>query len=455
VLVSLEADAKVKKFAETNLDRFTKPEHVNARRLLYFGEFGYRYGNLTHEPAPIPDVIQEVIGKLTEKFPNQKPANSCLITYYENGKHSCPAHSDDEPFFDVESDIVTLSLGSPRTMQFTERRGSEKKDLVLQDNSVTVFSRYSQNDWRHSILPDEDISEPRISLTFRYLAPYNLNSTLICGDSNTEALKFGTGKGSFGKWLPGKRMKSSRIKNIPTPDKMGPYRNLVLHVGINDISDSNCKPFPELAEEYEEKCKDVMYVYPNMNIFVSLIMPTKNTYLNCRANEFNYYLIQMVAKYPKSMSLIKHGSLVDDQGFLNASYGRFKNGHPSVDVVHLGDEGYRVFVKNMRDSVISRRKRVRSTNIVPYKDDGIRSLSQRPVPRSPQPPRPQPDLQPNPFSILHPSRSSGFLPFPAHAQQSQSPFPTPGSFNGDYHAAALGKTNYALPYPGSDDRHHY
>ena len=455
--LSQELKGKVEAYVNSNLTSFTKPASENARRLLYSGKYGYRYGNLEHKAAPVPDVIQEVIGKISEEFPNTE-LNSCLITYYESGKVSLPAHSDDEPFFDMESNIFTISLGSPRKMEFTECRGSVKDELELHDNSVTVFSRYSQNDWRHAILPDDNIPGPRFSLTFRNLAPHNMNSTIVCGDSNTSELKFGAGKDeySFGTWLPGKRIKSSRIKNIPPPDKLGPYRNLVLHVGVNDLSDPNCKPLEELGEEYETRCKNIMEIYPKMLVFISLILPTKDTYLNGRANEFNRYLTNMASKY-QNMSLINHMYLVDSQGFLDPTYGRYEHGRPSNDTVHLGSAGYRIFVNNMRDTVITKRKRVPSRNVVPYKDR-TRPSTQRPAPRSPRP-HAQSDLYPAPpstFPALHSSRS-GFAPFPPHCGPLSRPLallPSPGSFNGDY-SSALGRRNYVLPYHSANDRHHY
>jgi alkylated DNA repair dioxygenase AlkB len=458
--LSQELKTKVEEYVNSNLTSFTEPASENARRLLYFGKYGYRYGNHEHKTAPVPDVIQEVMGKISEEFPDNR-LNSCLITYYESGKVSLPAHSDDEPFFDIESDIFTISLGSQRTMEFTECRGTGKDQLELHDNSITAFSRYSQNDWRHAILPNDNITEPRFSLTFRNLAPFNMNSTIVCGDSNTSELKFGNGKDaySFGTWLPGKRIKSARIKNIPPPDKLGPYRNLVLHVGINDLSDPNCKPLEELAHEYETRCKDILNIYPKMLVFISLILPTKSSYLNVRANEFNMYLANMASKY-QNMSLINHMYLVDSQGFLNPTYGRYENGRPSNDSVHLGSAGYRIFVNNMRDTVITKRKRVPRRNIAPYKDRTGPS-TQRPAPR---PPRPlaQRDLHPAPSSTfldLHPSRSgfAPFGPFPALSRPlslSRPLLPSPGSFNGDY-SSAVGRRNYVLPYPGSDDRHHY
>jgi alkylated DNA repair dioxygenase AlkB len=443
---------------ECESDKFTPADGSNSRGLCYYGKYEYRYGNKKHEPAPFPNAIQEIIAELQKTFPQSPAPNSCLISRYEDGSQYVPPHADDEPFIGTSSDIFTLSLGATRDMQFTNchDKSMPQTVLTLEDNSLVMFSRYSQTDWHHGIAPTTTAVEPRYSLTFRYLAPYNIHSTAIFGDSNTADLKFGTGFRTFGKWLPGKRVKAARIGNLPTPDKVGPYRNVVFSTGINDLNNTNGKPMSELVQLYESKCRDLITIYPKVKVYISLILPTKDAFLNKLANEFNVYLTNMANKY-NNISVIRHDCLVNTYGFLDEYFGRYeinghpcsdiKKGYPSNDTVHLGPEGYRLLMSNIKDSVITKRRK-QDTKRVPYHNPD-RSSTRQPEPRS------QPDLCPTPFPNLHSSRS-GYAPFPTHpGPQPPAPLPTPGSFNGDYHAAALGKTNYALPYPGSDDRHHY
>jgi alkylated DNA repair dioxygenase AlkB len=477
----LDPDLKLKLNTFLNgMDSLAPADENNSRGLRYYGEFDYRYGKTTHKSCPIPDPIKEVIEELKKMFPKSCVPNTCLITHYENGNQFIPPHADDEPFIGPESDIFTLSLGARREMQFTNVRGDrEAETLPLPDNSVVCFSRYSQADWRHSILQDAEVTGHRFSLTFRNLAPYNIHATAIYGDSNTEGLSFGNSPRSFGKWMPGKRVKASRIRHIPTPDKIGPYRNVVLSVGINDINDMNSKPMSELMKLYESKCKDILSVYPKVRIHVSLILPTKDLYLNTLANEFNGLLITMASKYD-NISVIKHHCLVDGFGYLDETLGRYElngrpcydttRGHPSDDVVHLGPLGYERYMCNIRDCIITKRKKQDNKRVPYYQPD--RSSTRRPVPRSTQPQsqsdrRPasrstqsQPDLRfhsSHPFPSLgnpHPSRS-GFSPSPFPTQPSTRPLPsTSRSFNGDYHSA-VSKSNYVSLYPRADDRHHY
>ena len=454
-------------FLQDNAEHFSKPHDANSRKLLYYGDFGYKYSNHSHQPKEIPSTIQNVITKISERFPNHIQPNSCLISLYENGTQSCPPHSDDEPFINPASEIFTLSIGATRSMQISETRGDLKHDIPLVDNSVLTFSRHSQNDWKHSILPDTSVTTARYSLTFRSIAPYNLHSTAIYGDSNTQELKFGTGAGTFGKWMPGKRVKTSKIKDIPTPDKIGPFRNIILSTGINDLSDMNCKPKLSLISEYEEKCKAIMSVYPKTKIFVSLILPTKDRYLNNLANDFNGCLINMAKKYA-NMFIINHDCLVAN-GFLDVSLGRYdKFGRPSDDTVHLGPAGYRRFVINIKDHVISKRKVNMSSNATSYKRP--RPLGSSPALRSTLPhpaidpslappafPHPSSQGQPGfpprpllpsgplpPFSLLSSLPSSTLPPF------SHLPRSSRRSFSGDYVGATKSK-NYDLTLHSFND----
>ena len=151
---------------------------------------------------------------------------------------TCPQHSDDKPFISPASDIFTLSMGAERTMKYSNcRKHTSVLDdsIALKDNDLLVFSRVSQDFFNHSIVVDETSNLTRYSFTFHSLAPYNLNLTKIIEDSNTKELVFGPDRGRLGKCMPGFLIKASKISNIPDAFTIGPCRNIVIHVGINDV----------------------------------------------------------------------------------------------------------------------------------------------------------------------------------------------------------------------------
>ena len=189
--------------------------------------------------------------------------------------------------------------------------------VSLKDNDL-VFSRASQDFFHHSIVADQNSSQIRYSFTFRSLAPYNY--TTIIGDSNTKDIVFGSDKGKLGLWLPGSRIKASKIKNIPDPFTIGPCRNILLNVGINDVQEDNPKSTRCLVDQLDSKIKSIMKVYPKTKVSISLLLPTKISYLNFRVNQLNNGIKRLAANR-RNINVIAHSNLVDQFGFLNPVLG--------------------------------------------------------------------------------------------------------------------------------------
>ena len=331
---------------------------VGNREVLYYGEFCYKYGTTEHPPSPMPNTIQQVIDEIHEKFPSSLKINSCLVTKYINGQSDCPSHGDDEPFIHPKSDIFTLSVGAQRSMQFSNCSDhvlSTDESVVLKDNDLLVFSRGSQDFFHHAIPADDNVAEIRYSFTFRTLAPYNINYTAIIGDSNTQDIVFGTDKGKLGQWLPGHRHKASKIANIPDPFTIGPCRNVVLHVGLNDLQEDNPKSSDHLLEQFDLKIKSISSVYPKTKVHISLLLPTKNTCLNYKVNELNKGFKKLASNH-RNVNVIEHHNLLDQFGFLNPVLGRYKRGLPNPnDHIHLGPNGIKRFVKSIKSMVLHRK----------------------------------------------------------------------------------------------------
>ena len=215
-------------------------------------------------------------------------------------------------------------------MRFSKPQKSDHPvDVEIPDNSMLIFSRKSQEDWKHEIVKDESIASTRWSFTLRNIKPHFMNSTLVVGDSNTQNLKFGTSKGCFGAWVPGERLKASRIEDIPEPSKLYPHRNLLLHVGINDSNRHNRESTNVLISQLDVKCKAISQKFTNMKIFVSLLLPTTNFDLNCSINEFNEQLQMLVNSRSYLHATIEHHNLLDNERKLCSDYCR--------DYLHLNN----------------------------------------------------------------------------------------------------------------------
>ena len=279
--------------------------------------------------------------------------NSCLITRYKSGLNHIPQHRDDEPVIDPESSILTVSLGARRSMSFVNNDKTESEELVLEDGSVLITSRFAQDFWKHGILPDESPDE-RISLTFRNIAPYFINSTIILGDSNTSRINFGAGKGNLGAWVPGKRVKVGHIEAIPDAVDIGPYRNIVIHTGVNSINTQKYrKSNTYLLHHLENKCKQILDVYPKTKVHLSLLLPSRSRQLNHRIDEFNRGILDLTYRFRNL--LIIDNSIFGD--VLSNDHGRwdFNKQQPyTADILHLGKKGIRVFATNLKKCIMGK-----------------------------------------------------------------------------------------------------
>ena len=348
----------------------TSPTLKSSRDVSYFGEFSYRYGNVEHEAKAIPEELKLIMEEVKLLYP-ESVSNSCLVTRYKTGQNGIPQHHDHEPFLAPWADIFTLSLGSKRNMSFTCSDG-KTESAELPDNSLLVFSRASQETWSHGIKPDTSTSV-RYSLTFRQLAPYYLNSTAVFGDSNTSKFNFGTGRKTFGKWLPGMRTKAGTIGDIPEPTELFPYRNVVFHTGINDLRGTSQPPdIRGLASSLLKKCKTYTALFPRMRVHVSLLLPTKNRNLNNLVNQFNS-IISSLVQNEKNITLITHNNIAFSDGCMRTELGRTnRDGSPNLqDDVHLGYTGIAQFSQNVKNCII------RSKHTAPRvdtRDNGIVKL---------------------------------------------------------------------------------
>ena len=246
-------------------------------------------------------------------------------------------------------------------MQFVDNSGKNSKELLLEDKSILVSSRKAQDFWQHGIKKLDEECGVRYSFTFRHIAPHFLNSTVIIGDSNTRLLQFGEDRGKFGKWMPGKRVEALHVENIPDPKDIGPYRNIVIHTGINNIKSRNRQSNRALADIIESRCKDIANVYPKSRIYLSLLLPTKLESLNYRVREFNN-ILHDISHSIRNVNVIDHplADLCDAHGCLRDEFGRYDRELQAPltrDALHLGKKGLRLFARTIKSRIIKKSRR--------------------------------------------------------------------------------------------------
>ena len=337
---------------------------LGSRLVVYYGQFRYRYGTVEHEAnIAYPAIIKIIMEKLNAKYGTN--INSCLITKYVDGRAECPPHPDNEPVINPASLIFTLSIGIDGVRNMVFRSLSDNsivQNLMLPDNSLLVFSRKSQDSYSHAIPADSTVKGTRFSLTFREISPYFLNSTCLIGDSNCWGMNFSTHtKHCFGKWMPGESIHTPRIHQIPGPEDLLPYRNVIINVGINDLDRSAPLPPAVLVRQLEEKCYDIHNTRPKVNILLAPVLPTKDRFLNTRVREFNNNLKCLADKDPRLHLLNHYDKFVmprSRSGLLSQEYASRKG----YDIKHLNYNGITTLKDSFKDAVMNIRKRPRNRN---------------------------------------------------------------------------------------------
>ena len=160
---------------------------LNNRKVKFYGDAPYRYGDTLHEPCPVPknSYILTIMDQVKLMFPHYS-FNSVLINQYDNGSNYIPMHADDEAQIKPDSDILTISLGESRIIRFCPKNsvlGSETS-INLQHGDVFIMSAVSQKLFKHGI-PKEFGKGMRISLTFRdliHIHEIELNSSFVSTD---------------------------------------------------------------------------------------------------------------------------------------------------------------------------------------------------------------------------------------------------------------------------------
>lgn len=361
-----------------------KFQGVGGRSTIYVGQHEYSYTGKSHPAEQPPEVISDLISQINAKYP-EKQVNSCLITKYVNGNSFCPPHSDDEDVIDPESNIYTLSIGAKRNMVFNARPGTSfvPTTAELSPGSLMIFSRLSQEVWQHSIPPSPGLELLRYSFTFRHIAPFFINSTVICGDSNTEKLFFGDSRTSFGKWMPGRRMGAYHVTSIPDPMDIGPHKNIVLHVGINDVKFSSDSKVPEVLGILEQKCKAIMDAFPRCNLYVCPLLPTKDTRKCSRVHSMNEGIYRLSLKYSGLLLVENYFDLFSNRmGLLRDDLGRFWEGKPADDDLHIGKVGIKMLANCIKHTVLRRKGTVEKYAIRENSNVGSTNRSRSTKPRA-------------------------------------------------------------------------
>ena len=175
-------------FDVTKLDKETKYSHkLFSRDVKFYGDIAYHYNNITHSACAVPEksYILEIINRVKLLFPYYV-FNSVLINRYIDGDCFIPMHSDDEINIKPDSNILTISLGESRAIDFQDKncQNDSRTSLMLHHGDAFIMSAKSQSKFKHGIAKSKEKSL-RISLTFRELINPGVKTSKLNSPANS------------------------------------------------------------------------------------------------------------------------------------------------------------------------------------------------------------------------------------------------------------------------------
>ena len=186
--------------------------------VVSFGEQYDYNGSVLRKSAELPPVIKKLITTVSNEYPDAEVPTQCLINKYEGIEAYLPVHSDDESTIAPGSLIFTLTIGDTGEVKFIDRQSGKEHMISAKNNGIYVMTKQSQSFWTHQIDKSTTFTGVRYSITLRAVHQRYRKSTVVIGDSNTRYLKFGKGAGSFGFYMPGKRIEAHCLDTINPAD---------------------------------------------------------------------------------------------------------------------------------------------------------------------------------------------------------------------------------------------
>ncbi len=97
--------------------------------------------------------------------------NSCLLNLYENGRDLIGWHSDKEKQLGDTPVIACVNFGATRRFWFQKKglQADNRMYHVVGHGDLLIMLPHCQQRWLHAILPEPEVTQPRLSLTYRWV----------------------------------------------------------------------------------------------------------------------------------------------------------------------------------------------------------------------------------------------------------------------------------------------
>ncbi|WP_215396550.1 alpha-ketoglutarate-dependent dioxygenase AlkB family protein [Rheinheimera oceanensis] len=157
-------------WAQDSIMMFGKKVKI-PRQQVWMGDShcSYRYSGTTFMPAPWHPAVKQLTDEVSRFL--QQPLNCVLLNLYANGQQHMGWHADNEAELGDDPVIASVSLGAARRFELKHRRQHWQLALDLTPGSLLLMGRGCQQHWLHRLPKQSRVTEARLNLTFRYIAP--------------------------------------------------------------------------------------------------------------------------------------------------------------------------------------------------------------------------------------------------------------------------------------------
>ena len=151
-------------------------------------------------------------------------------------------------------------------------------------------------------------------------------------------------------------MEAYHVKEIPDPSDIGPHKNIILHVGLNDIKHQPTSHVPVVLQDLEQKCTAIMDAFPKSNVYVCPLLPTKDPNNISRVGKMNFGIYCMSEKYTNLLLVDNYFDLFASKNqTLRPDLGRFWHGKPASDDLHIGKAGTKLLARCLKHTILKRK----------------------------------------------------------------------------------------------------
>ena len=171
-------------FNMSHLDAATNGyKKLGARSVTYYGEYPYSYSTTEHLPRKFEEnsYLTHILSYIKIVLPDLR-FNSAMLHKYDDGGSFMPHHADNEDCIEDGTDIVSISLGDSRWMEFKDKSSGMISNAQLMHGDVLIMSKSSQRLFTHSITAEPE-KGARMSITLRQIR----SQEIVSDESDTQS----------------------------------------------------------------------------------------------------------------------------------------------------------------------------------------------------------------------------------------------------------------------------